>query len=363
VLQQQTRKFSLGLMLSNIGYAPAAIMIGLHDLGLPWWSAIPLSAVTIRTCLVLPFQVLRRRKIARIALLQPIIDARMSLHRRRQLIMTPNMTWASQRLDLYLERYRISGDIGQKFGADNIVLLALAGVFFLLIVSENIRQICGCRGGLLSLFLGSYFSVEKVEAATDERRAQARCKDANGGPIAGSDASTPETSESASWYQPSLQTGGFPWCRDLTQRDPSLTLPFLFSASFMASIYFGPRMAGQSTSSPATQQSDSASKTDTEPQSKSAQMAKSVANRPGLTNLQRIMMTFAVFMIIPAINMPSALVLYFVSNLGVGAVHTRLLSKAIPIRTAPMACRRPVRMDPARERLDVITGNATKRKY
>jgi len=355
-------------------HSPASLMIGLHNLGIPWWSVIPVSALTLRTCFVLPFQVFRRQSVAQIALLQPIIDARMSLYRRSQMVLAPNLTWARQRWSLIIQRYDVSREVGRKFGARGMFLFGVVGLFFLLLVSENIRQICGRKGGILSVFLGPYFpslgdheeDEKRTDAERSTREAEASMpRNVFGDVISQLSETVSPTTEGASWFQPSLQTGGFFWCPDLTKRDPSLTLPFLFSASFMASIYFGPRISRQPTSRSATQP-DSASKAGAEPKSTGNQMinqiSRSLADRPGLTNLQRVMISFAVFMIFPAMQMPSALLLYFISNIGVGALHTRLLSKAIPIRTAPMACKRPVRMNPATERLDLFTNFVAKTK-
>lgn len=375
--QQQIRKFSIDSVdsvVSNIVHGPAYLMIGLHNTGLPWWSVIPLSALTIRTCLVLPAQTLRRRAIYRMTLLQPLIDARMSLQRRTQLIRSPHLTWSSQRVLLLIRRQAIRFRVAKTFDARGRITFALVGFAILLLVSENIRQISGRRGGILSLFLGAYFpSLEDSEENGEQRAAGRKAKEAEAnrpknvfGEAVDGGASEPVPEQQGekshvTWFQPSLKTGGFSFCPDLTAPDLSLTLPALFSASFMASIYFAPRVAREPAGDK-TAQSASGAGANAEPNNQPNKMVRALLDRPGMTNLQKIMMTVALLMVYPAMQMPGALLLYFISNLGVGAIHVRLLSKAMPIRNAPLACRRPVRMNPVRERLDLIAASTSSRK-
>ncbi|KAI4848276.1 hypothetical protein E4T44_04031 [Aureobasidium sp. EXF-8845] len=124
------------------------------------------------------------------------------------------------------------------------------------------------------------------------------------------------------WFDSTLLTEGFSWCPDLTASDPTMILPIVFSSSFFASIYFAPRIQGAA----------SATGTDSAP------------DRAKPTNGQRIMMTIAMLSIIPALQMPAGLLLYFLSNMVTNNFMSRWLAYTKPIHPAPTACKRPVRM-------------------
>jgi len=181
--------------------------------------------------------------------------------------------------------------------------------------------------------------LREIGVLGEKRQAIARTDSNQTHPDEGS-----ETETVNPWFQPSLQTGGLPFCKDLTKRDDSLILPILFVTSFAASIVYAPRtdkMKHDQGDFPASQdvlQDDLKKK------------AKKKGPFSGLTNLQRIFLTGCLFAIIPSMQLPSAMLMYFISNIGIGALQTRMLARSLPIRIAPLACRRGVRMNPIRER-------------
>lgn len=126
------------------------------------------------------------------------------------------------------------------------------------------------------------------------------------------------------WFDPTLMTEGFFWCPDLTTSDPTFILPIMFSSTFIASIYFAPRIAGAATST-------------------------GRENTSNPTNAQRIGLTIATLSFIPALQMPAGLLLYFISNMVVNNVQSRWLAYTKPIHPAPTACKRPVRTQRSRE--------------
>lgn len=130
------------------------------------------------------------------------------------------------------------------------------------------------------------------------------------------------------WFDPTMTTEGLWWCPDLTASDPTLFLPVLFSTTFFASIYFSPRLSG------------------------GGGVNGSGTATGKATNMQRIGMTVAMLSIVPALQMPVALLLYYIANIGVSAVHTRWLAYTVPVRPVPTACRRPIRVQPLKQMLE-----------
>lgn len=370
---------------------PAMGMSGLHSIGIPWWAVLPLSAFLIRTFVVLPrFTQPFRQAYARRALLQPLIDAKMSWNRRRTLRLNPGQSWTVQRLNVLLSRWKTHREIGHQFKANPSFFTRLGGVLVLLAVSEGIRRMCGTKEGLLTLMLGPFNSaiayvmdmlpkspesrkapvenqkraltvISVVESAREKLGMQSSTPNNSQNIIENTSIPSTTTADAAAevengeemsrstWYQPSLTTGGPFWCPDITKPDPTGNLPFIFGATWIATIYFSQRIARQ------PQNPDDAA---TATSSKDGARSRDESRPRGqysLTNLQRIVMTVALLSIYPALQMPSALLLYYISNIGIGALQTRYLARKIPIRIAPSGCRRPVRANPMRERIDPIT--------
>lgn len=128
------------------------------------------------------------------------------------------------------------------------------------------------------------------------------------------------------WFDPSMMTEGFSWCQDLTVSDPTLVLPVMFSSVFFANFYFGPRIAGASTTA--------------------------AGQAPKATNAQRIGMTIAMLSIFPALKMPAGLLLYFIANILTTNLQMRWLAFTKPVHPAPGACKRPIRVQASREMAD-----------
>lgn len=357
-----------------MAYLPIQLMTTVHAIGLPWWSVLPVSAFLVRTFIVLPFfQIPRRRDIARMALLQPLLDARMSLYTRYSLRTNSHRAWGLHRLAILKQRIWYGYYLANYWKIRNRIIKRFGGVVALAIFSEGIRRLCGVKEGLISMFLSPW---AHVLSSLDQYQTSAskwimiKIHDLmvalTGNPLLSEEGlkwaeERDETSEEQpeeesakdrkmQWFEPSLQNEGLFFCKDLTKRDESMILPFLFVGSFAASIVFAPR-ADVSVYNPDPQTYhenrpawDQASPDEIEDYRKSAESQHELFG--GLTFLQRIMLTFSCSLILPALQMPSALLLYFISNIGIGAFQTRMLARAIPIRIAPRACGRPVRRNP-----------------
>lgn len=374
------RSFSIPAIVESNGMhaeaalalVPATVMESMSSLGLPWYAVLPLSAVVFRSLFVYPlFQRRLRKRLAQRASIGPLIQASLSLKKRRQMKITP-LPGPLPRLAMFLWRWTATRKLEKTlFNRPFFTGERLASFLTLVTVSEGLRRLCGIREGLLSVLVRplNWLLGSTPDAAPEQHPANSATSASLQPPnpahqtasatmtpsadaftpmdfdalspsvpsnIPSSDqalqpvASSPPLSTDSPWFEPALLTDGFPWCPDLTAADPTLTLPFLFSASFFANIYFSPRIAGQ----------------------------KGV---PKATNLQRIVMTVAIFSIVPALQMPSALLIYFTSNIWVSAIQSRWLAYRFPIRPAPSACRRPVRIQPLKELADEYTGTSTRK--
>ncbi|GAB7348158.1 hypothetical protein MBLNU459_g6172t1 [Dothideomycetes sp. NU459] len=368
--QQHARSFSISAITGSIpagthvesalALVPATVMESLSSIGLPWYAVLPLSAVVFRSLLVYPlFQRPLRKRLAQRASITPLVQANISLQKRWQIKDHRNMLGSSRRLVMVLWRWRATRAIEQSlFNRWTIPYERLLSFVTLVTVSESLRRLCGIREGLLSVLMRPFNWL--LGSAPDAAPAQHPAQSDNTAvetlstssptdaiPPAEFDAlsasappsmplseqglqsvaSSPPLAAESPWFEPALLDGGFSWCPDLTAADPTLTLPFLFSASFFANIYFSPRIAGQQgTAKP--------------------------------TNLQRIFMTIAVFSIVPALQMPCALLIYYISNIWISALQSRWLAYKFPIRPTPSACRRPIRMQPLKELSDEPTGTS-----
>ena len=372
-----------------LAQGPYYLLTSLHAAGLPWWAALPASALVIRTIVLRAFILPYRRASMRLMSLQPLIDAQMGVGRRRLIKDASGGTWVTFRMALYLYRFGVRWQIGHDFGAHPGMLRRFGGFVVLMTVSEAIRRMCGAKDGLLRVLLGplDYYlgSTMRVirdipflgpfqrQKSTDEdiandakatTNASSNVQAGSGGaPVTEKEPQVQELDSSkdkpnaisrpdpptSSWFQPSFVNGGPSWCLDLTKPDNSFILPCVFSLAFGASIYFAPGATPKSSSSePATPSGESGQDTEG---------SATRVSKPELTFGQRCMLALATLSIFPALHMPSALLIYFVSNIGISALQTRRLAHKFPARIPPMACKRPVRMNPQRERI-IETGTS-----
>lgn len=361
-----------------VALMPVACLESLHSTGLPWFAAIPLSAVLIRSLVIYPlFQRPLREKLVDRAQTQPLVDAHMSNVRRLLDRKIPrDSAWRKLNLvgNAWLQRQRIQKHMfDRKFSGGHRFMMFMTTI----LVSDGLRRMMGAREGLLKFVLGPLdwtvswliptspkqsVSGETVEAV------QANSSSFNQVPNQGSSAPTEVPTDAldvlsatepaqdaagdlaqeastavaghvnSAWFDPTLLTEGFSWCPDLTASDPTLILPVVFSSTFFASIYFAPRIQGTVTTAG----------------------SKSQSERAKPTNGQRIMMTIATLSIIPALQMPAGLLLYFISNMVTNNLQSRWLTYTKPIYPAPTACKRPVRLQRIKEIAEDVLPNKGK---
>ena len=367
---------------------PVACMEAVHSTGLPWFAAIPISAVLIRSLFIYPlFQRPLREKLVERAQVQPLQDARMSIHRRAidRTTSRKRKNSAVRVVNMFFKSVETRHDI-QRSLFDRIPVGHRFMMFLTTIwVSDSLRKLMGAKEGLLKFILGpldwtlswlvpsalteanpgesiktassnsapnqvtSQVPLDRFQFPTGNQEVQfpTDTKDfwSSTGTAQGAASDTAQNAASNTaqdaashaaevtltavadhvnsvWFDPTLVTEGFSWCPDLTASDPTMILPIVFSSTFFASIYFAPRIQGTTTST----------------------RGNEAAERPKATNGQRIMMTVAMLSIIPALQMPAGLLLYFLSNMITNNFMSRWLAYTRPIHPAPTACKRPVRM-------------------
>lgn len=378
--------------LDFLDLVPVAFMEAIHSTGLPWFAAIPVSAVLIRSLFVYPLlQKPLREKLVDRAQVQPLRDAQMAILTRSSKRDVNENRIASNKLYLAANSWDIGRQIQKSMFNRNPFAHRTMMFLTTIWVSDSLRKLMGAKEGLLKFILGPldwtlswlpslpgtysegeetvetvsantapaqtptqasldrfqfptgnqeikfptdtkdfWSSAEKAQGAaaeTAQNTASQIAQESSTSAVTVASDAAQETSTAIAdhansiWFDPTLMTEGFSWCPDLTASDPTMILPIIFSSSFFASIYFAPRLQGAATTS-----------------------YDDMAERPKATNGQRIGMTVAMLSIIPALQMPAGLLLYFISNMVTNNFLSRWLAYTKPIHPAPTACKRPVRM-------------------
>jgi len=346
----------------------------LNTIGLPWWAAIPAAAALIRTAITFPlFEIPVRKAHIRRAQIRPLEEARMSLIARKSIQQYPLLEPYRRLIHLAWERKKGVDQYSKAYKTEPSRLQGYGGFAVLLTVSEAIRRMCDTRQGLLGLLLGpfEYFIPDYVREAVGLKSLETIKLDPSltAGPASAAPqpvqpdlaasglqetAVASSSTDLSSWVEPTFQQGGLAWIPDLTLADPTLTLPFLLSGGFIASIYMS------ALSSPEVHPPDVPIRlTDTYAATLDSVASDSDALKhksliPNFTTGHRIGLTFAVLIFFPAMQMPSALLLYYIANIGVGMFHQRVLSVLYPLRMAPGACKRPIRVSPFRDRSEDV---------
>jgi mitochondrial inner membrane protein COX18 len=378
--QETTRKAST--IAGYIASVPISAIDAIHSFGIPYYAALPLTAVLVRGVVTHFLFARRARKQAQlINQLYPLtaasVNAKMvspgEVERTRKLIRESyNSRWKRIQNDYRLRMrpfvlyYRYMGQNVRTFGSRRIPW-GLANFGLLITFTEAIRMKCGSHEGLLSLvaspiqglwrlinaalssvapsvnshgktagpalsaFDSEKDTLEKLEAWKKAQQSQPTVQAAQ--------ASKPEEFEinsllpdqnleidtSSTYFDSALQTEGLSWCTDLTIPDPTFVLPITFFAVLMANIVLRPRMMsnlGVFAPTPGDQ-----------------------AKR-GLTRLQRISITFAAVFAYVSIHFPAAMLLYLIPNMAVGSLHGMWTAYRHPVRPAIRPCSMRIRRTP-----------------
>jgi inner membrane protein COX18 len=189
------------------GVATAHTLIeGLHaSTGLPWAYTLPLAAVAVRTTLILPLSIYARRITQRQAALAPVVQSWQHVLRKETMAAVGHLGPQVAQEQLLWKMRRKRSEIYQRWGCPVWkTLLPLAQLPVWLTAIEAVRAMCGARAGLLGMILRTGNDADAIAAGI-----------------------APEAS---------FATGGALWFPDLLVPDPQLILPFMLSGVILLNL-------------------------------------------------------------------------------------------------------------------------------
>lgn len=276
-----------------------SIITGLHTItGLPWVITLPLTAILIRSCLILPLSVyshnVRRRYISVTHLLCAWRRPIETLVRSKYHEQGSQEHQRLQRLEFSLKRQELQ----KRFGVSRWALfLPLLQLPVWLVAVETIRKMCGTHEGLLGLMTKRFTGAEAL---------------ANDGVLA---AAIPPLIP----VEESLAVEGALWFTNLLVPDPQLILPFLLSASIFASITVQRRQA-------------------------LAIRGDGALSKLGI-RIDRILKLLALAVGPLTLSMPSAMLVYWISSTLLALLQTAVLDRFMKIDIPVRPCRPKTMME------------------
>ncbi|RDL37990.1 Uncharacterized protein BP5553_05423 [Venustampulla echinocandica] len=263
---------------------------GVHTLtGLPWVYSIPLAALSIRTIFVLPISIYTRRITQKQAALAPLVQS-WDYQLRKDAIkevghLGPSSTTAVVLKKLRQKRKELYRRWSCELWKGFLPIIQLP-VF--LVAVECLRKMCGTHEGLLGLLVASISGGDPTVLVDGAMT----LKDL---------------------FEPGFITGGALWFPDLTKADPELRLPFILSGVMLFSLVRFSR----------------------------SNLPSSVWQK----RIRGIMATMALAAGPLLLNMPSAMLVYWISSSVIAQAQGFLLNKLMPInRVSPCQPRKPLRI-------------------
>ncbi|KAI9851103.1 MAG: hypothetical protein M1824_002835 [Vezdaea acicularis] len=284
--------------LNNTLDSSSALLTQLHTTThLPWSLTLPLTALLVRVLITGPLSLYTRRAQQRQLAIQPLLSG-WSHHLRHEVVQKYGKLGPVEcEKRLKLEVYRKKRELYKRAGcAAWKSWLPLTQLPVFLFVVEGVRRLCGTHDGLLGL-LTKRFTVDST-AALDETQPALL-----------------ETLESIepSPIDPTLATEGILWFPNLLHPDPLLLLPFLLSSLMFGTIHHSAR------SSRRTLENRAPSKY----QRRLTNTLKIVALAIGPLTLQ----------------LPAAMLLYWISSAAWALVQNLLLERFWPLGKLVGGCR------------------------
>jgi len=375
---------------------PTAVIDAIHDLGLPWYAALPTAAVLVRGVLVYYLHTRPVRRAAQIrSNLVPLISADFTTWPKAPSTRLRN---APQDIQRAVEKLQITisrnthfitqmQQKGKLFGAPVWHARGVINFAALIAFTEAIREKCSSGEGLLPVLLrplqwvarqvfpGSFpqpppkptLSLEeKVAQRIEQLQEQGHLPiGPNGEPIVDPRAiltsMQADKPELGPHFDPSLQSEGLSWCPDLTLADSTGILPIALAVTLAANTVLRP-IVGRSSINSASKTPLTASDLppDLDPDSPDVRRFLQL-NRPRdtfqwnlrtLTTSQRIGLGLSVAFGFVAMQMPAAILLYFVPSVAIGWLQGRWLDWKMPIHPPIQRCSRPLRYRVRKEWVD-----------
>lgn len=384
---------------------PNAVLSGIHSLGVPWWAAIPLSAVFARGVLGYYVGSKPDRKVTMTrTYLSPLINAKADLIRNTTYIDELRAAQESRAgrlgksLQAMIVEFKVSrlavDQIAKPYGAPNITGRRLFNFVILIAFSETIRMKSGCREGLLSLVLrpfewvGGFFSPESfpkpaesaakdpAEILAEKLAAQQQAAEAqqsaqgvtsraseilSGQDVSGITQTSAAQIESLSngagpYFDPSMLTEGMAWFQNLGLPDSTGALPSLLGLTMLSAAILRPSTAHAASAKKATKDEDVSADPDTDENATShAQFHK---NETRISRFEkafkmdfrkRFGVWISLLFAFAAMNMPAAILLYFIPSAAIGWLQNRWLDIKYPLPQPIQKCKRPMRLKSQRD--------------
>ena len=255
-------------------------LVGLHTFtGLPWLLTIPVAAVLVKSTIALPFTVLSRISMQRSAMVRPLVLAwgRIIVDR----VIKENMQLGPEVCKKLADASRKEKqmELFKTFGVRRWP--AFTPIFQLpifLVIMETMRRMCGVSGGLLSSLFKSLGSGE----------------DTMGIPV-----------------ETTMATEGGLWFPDLLAPDPMLILPATLSVLLFTNV---------------SESSNLSERTN-------------VTESRSLVVIRRSLKLVALAIFPAALNLPTGMLLYWISSAAVAALTNATLRFALPLQSSPVPCK------------------------
>jgi mitochondrial inner membrane protein COX18 len=226
-------------MLETLLASTHILLTGLHSIThLPWAYTIPLSALLLRLSLTLPLTIYTRLVIQQRLTLQPLLQAWSHQIRRHNMAksghMGPAIVYRDTQADMREKRSQIYGRWGCRLWKNYLPVIQLP---IWLLMLETLRGMAGTRKGLLGLMLPTELigKVDELDAAPE----LAALGMSEAGIVGAELIGEKSVVEAVVAVEPSLATEGMLWFPDLMAADPMLWLPFMLSGTMFLNIYSG----------------------------------------------------------------------------------------------------------------------------
>jgi inner membrane protein COX18 len=288
--------------------------VGIHNVtGLSWSLTLPLTALGFRLVISLPFAIYQRRAHQRRAALLPLRKAWEAVFKKATMEKSKHLgpVFVVRDVQRKMSRMKIGLHMRWKCGIWREFLPFLYLPIWLAVV-EAVRGMCNARKGLLGLVADGARDVVpaiKTSAGTQETVVQSAPEIfLEAGQAATPMANIQSESVSSTAFEPSMVTEGMLWFPDLTVVDPMHILPFMLSATLLLNVYAAGHGGLPSGEEPLWRK-----------------------------RVRRIMLTLAFAAGPLTLEMPSAILLYWISSGIVGYGHNILLDLWMPLRGSTMS--------------------------
>jgi inner membrane protein COX18 len=201
-----------------------SLLESLHSVtGLPWAYTLPLFAVALRTTVFLPISIWIRGINQKQVSLSPVIQSWTHPLRKETIAEVGHLGPAASQKRLIIKMRRKRAEIFKRWGCQqwkNFVP-AVVQIPIFLTVMESVRRMCGTGQGWLGMMLGSAKDAESASGTMIT----------GDGLLSSLDTLVP--------VDTSLATEGALWFPNLLMADPHLVLPFALSATILLNIFGG----------------------------------------------------------------------------------------------------------------------------